>query len=131
MQRLAIFLPVYAFVAIFLPRNPAVQRMLEPLYAVPPSVTFPISLIALIVAGIVLYLFRKQPGGWLYTKPVWWMRVADSGLIGVAIAGLFDVFEKLAGGPTSLFSIIVVPIAFMIAEAVTLAVERRMNRDRL
>lgn len=128
MLRLAIVLPVYAFVAIFLPRQPDVARVLEPMLALDPNIAIRISFAALAGSVLLIWLMRREPNGWLLTNPAPWLHVAFMGLIGLAFAGVFDVFEWMSGAPTSVISLIVIPIAFTVAEAVYLALQWRMNR---
>lgn len=128
MLRLAIVIPVYASVAIFLPRHPDIARLLEPLFRLDPDIAIAISGAALAIAAPLLWLMRREPNGWLLTRPSIALHILFMGLIGVAFAAVFDVFEWMSGSPTNVLSLLIIPPAFMIAEAVYLAVQWRMNR---
>lgn len=117
MQRLFIVLPVYALVAIFLPTQPAVQNLLQPLLRVDPSVALYIAVAALGLSGLGLWLFRREPNGLLFRHNTWQLRLAFAGQIGIFFAAVFHVFERMSGQYSSLASLIMLPIAFTAAEA--------------
>ena len=129
MLRLVIVLPVYAFVAVFLPRQPDVMRLMEPLYRLHPDIAIGISFGALCLSVFGIWYLRREPDGLLFKHPSLWLHVVFMGLIGLAFAAVFDVFEWMGGAPTHVFSLIVVPIAFMIAETVYVLAQLRMNRN--
>jgi uncharacterized membrane-anchored protein len=54
--------------------------------------------------------------------------VIGMGLLGVIIAAVFDIFERLAEMPTSLVNMILLPIGFMVSEAVFLSLQWRMQK---
>lgn len=129
MQRLFIVLPVYAFVAIFLPQRPEVRELMEPLLRVDPTIALYIAVAALGLSGLGLWLFRREPNGLLFRRNTWPMRIAFMGLIGVFFAAVFHVFERMSGQYSSLMSLILLPIAFMAAEAVFEFIESRRRAE--
>jgi uncharacterized membrane-anchored protein len=54
--------------------------------------------------------------------------VIGMGLLGIIIAAVFDIFERLAEMPTSLVNMMLLPIGFMVSEAVFLALQWRMQK---
>jgi uncharacterized membrane-anchored protein len=54
--------------------------------------------------------------------------VIGMGLLGVIIAAVFDIFERLANMPTSLVNMTLLPIGFMVSEGVFLALQWRMQK---
>jgi Co/Zn/Cd efflux system component len=129
MQRLFIVLPVYAFVAIFLPQRPEVRELMEPLLRVDATIALYIAVAALGSSGLGLWLFRREPNGLLFRKNTWAMRIAFMGLIGIFFAAVFHVFERMSGQYSSLMSLILLPIAFMAAEAVFEFIQSRRRAD--
>ena len=127
--RLPIVIGVYAFIVVFLPRNPAVDRMFDRVRMIDPDIAITVSAVALAVAGLGLWILWRKPAGIMRRKPTRLLAVVHYGLIGVAFAGVFDVMQRLSGMATDLVSLILIPIAFMIAEGVYLALEWRMNRN--
>lgn len=127
-MRLPIVIGMYAFIVVFLPRNPAVDRMFDKVRTIDPDIAITVSVVALIAGSIGLWVLWRQPKGLLRIKPSRKLVIVNSGLVGIVFAGIFDVMQKLSGTSTDLISLILVPIAFMIAEATYLALEWRMNR---
>jgi uncharacterized membrane protein YuzA (DUF378 family) len=127
-MRLPIVIGMYAFIVVFLPRNPAVDRLFDKVRTIDPNIAITISVVALIAGGIGLWMLWRQPKGLLRTKPCRKLVIINSGLVGIVFAAIFDVMQKLSGSATDLISLILVPIAFMIAEATYLALEWRLNR---
>jgi uncharacterized membrane-anchored protein len=127
-MRLPIVIGMYAFIVVFLPRNPAVDRLFDKVRTIDPNIAITISVVALIAGGIGLWMLWRQPKGLLRTKPNRKLVIINSGLVGIVFAAIFDVMQKLSGSATDLISLILVPIAFMIAEATYLALEWRLNR---
>jgi len=128
-MRLPIVIGMYAFIVVFLPRNPAVDRMFDQVRRVDPNIAISVSVAGLLLSCLFLWLMWRRPNGWLHKHPSRRLVVVNSGLVGVAFAAVFDVMQRLSGAPSDLIGIILVPIAFMAAEAVYLAVEWRMNRN--
>jgi hypothetical protein len=126
--RLPIVIGMYAFIVVFLPRNPAVDRLFDKVRTIDPNIAISVSVVALIAGGIGLWVLWRQPKGLLRTKPSRKLVIVNSGLVGIVFAAIFDVMQKLSGASTDLISLILVPIAFMIAEATYLALEWRLNR---
>ncbi len=127
MQRLFIVIPVYALVVIFLPRSPEFQALVDPLMRLHPDIAIVISLVAGVVAGGFIWLLRSVAQPWVARRP----RVAEvigSGFMGVVIAAIFDAIQRLSGSATNVVSLITLPIGFMIAEAVFLAIQWRLMR---
>ena len=129
MQRLFIVLPVYAFVAIFLPQQPSVRKLMEPLLRIDPSIALYIAIAALALSGLGLWLFRREPNGLLFRNNTWPMRIAFMGQIGVFFAAVFHVFERMSGQYSSLMSFILLPIAFMAAEGAFEVFQRFRKRS--
>jgi uncharacterized membrane-anchored protein len=78
-------------------------------------------------AGLAFWVIRNRPFKWMFAKP----RVTEvigMGLLGVIIAAVFDIFERLAEMPTSLVNMILLPIGFMVSEAVFLSLQWRMQK---
>ena len=126
--RLPIVIGMYAFIVVFLPRNPAVDRMFDKVRMIDPNIAIRVSVVALAAASLGLWLMWRQPKGFLRTKPSRKLVIVNSGLIGVVFAGIFDVMERISGLATDLISLILIPIAFMAAEGAYLALEWRLNR---
>lgn len=129
MQRLFIVLPVYAFVAIFLPQRPEMRRLMEPLLRIDPTIALYIAIAALALSGLGLWLFRREPNGLLFRNNTWPMRMAFMGLIGVFFAAVFHVFERMGGQYSSLASLILLPIAFVAAEGAYELFQRARKRS--
>jgi hypothetical protein len=127
-MRLPIVIGMYAFIVVFLPRNPAVDRLFDKVRMIDPNIAISISVVALALGALGLWVMWRQPKGLLRTKPSRKLIILNSGFVGVVFAGVFDVMQKLSGSATDLISIILVPIAFMIAEGTYLALEWRLNR---
>ena len=128
-MRLPIVIGMYAFIVVFLPRNPAIDRMFDQVRRIDPNIAIAVSVAALAVAALGLWLLWRRPKGFLRTKPTRKLVILNSGLIGMAFAGIFDVMERISGVATDLVSLILVPIAFMVAEGAYLALEWRLNRN--
>jgi len=129
MQRLFIVLPVYAFVAIFLPQRPEVRELMEPLQRVDPAIALYIAVAALALSRLGLWLFRREPNGLLFKSNTRPMRIAFMGLIGIFFAAVFHVFERMSGQYSSLISLILLPVAFMAAEAVYEFIQSRKRTN--
>jgi cation transport ATPase len=129
--RLPIVIGIYAFIVVFLPGVPQFARLFDRIRQIHPNTAITVSVIALVLAAIGLWVFWRKPNGLLYTRPTPALIVLNMGLIGVAFAGVFDVFERLSGRATSLESMVLVPTAFMVAEAAYLAIAWRMARGPL
>jgi len=126
-QRLFIVIPVYALVVIFLPQMEGFQTLMEPLMRIHPDVAITASVIAGIIAVAAIWGTRKFGLAGLAGRP----RVAEvigSGFVGIIIAAIFDVFQRLSGSPTNIVSLILLPLAFMAAEAVFLTIQWRLAK---
>ena len=130
MQRLFIVLPVYAFVAIFLPARPEVRDLMEPLLRVDPTLALYVSIAALALSGLGLWLFRREPNGLMFRHNTWPVRVAFMGLVGIFFAAVFHVFERMSGQYSTLMTLILLPIAFMAAEGVYELFQLMRKRER-
>ncbi|MEL7130341.1 MAG: hypothetical protein AAGK23_12420, partial [Pseudomonadota bacterium] len=117
MLRLFIVLPVYALVVVVLPTRPEVRTLTEPLLRLDPQLALVVAIIAGGASGLGLWLFRREPHGFLLTRNTVALRVAFMGLIGIFFAAVFHLFERMSGQYSSLLSLILLPIAFMAAEA--------------
>ena len=128
MLRLLVVIPVYAFVAIFLPRQDWFLPLGDAFRRIGPDISIIISITSLVAVGAAYFLLRRFGLMWMASKP----RLAQivlMGFLGVFIAAVFDVFERMSGYATDIISLIVIPIAFMIAEAVYSALQWRLNRN--
>lgn len=126
--RLPIVIGVYAFIVVFLPRNPAIDRMFDKVRMIDPDIALAVSVAALAVAALALWYLWRKPSGLMRRRPTRLLAVAHYGLVGVVFAGVFDVMQRLSGVPTDLISLILIPTAFMIAEGAYLALDWRLNR---
>lgn len=127
MHRLFIVLPVYAAVVIFLPRQDWFAPFAEQIAGINPDVAGWVSVLLGAAAALAFWVIRYRPFQWMFAKP----RVTEvigMGLLGIIIAAIFDIFERLANAPTSLVNMILLPIGFMVSEAVYLALQWRMQR---
>jgi len=131
MRRLLIWIPVYGLVAIVLPRHPGFERLVEPLLRVPPGVVMAIVVPSLIVSVVLIWLFRREPDGWMFRYPAWYMPILFAGLIGLAFSSALDLLDYASGGAPNLIYLILIPLAFMAAEAVAGAIERRITEGPL
>jgi hypothetical protein len=127
MHRLFIVLPVYAAVVIFLPKQEWFAPVIDYIARIHPDIAFWTSM-SLSAAGILaLWVIYSKPTRWMARHPRV-TAVIGSGFLGFLFAGVFDLFERLAGNTTTLYYAILMPIGFMAAEAIWLAVHWRLNR---
>ena len=127
MHRLFIVLPVYAAVVIFLPRQDWFRPFADQVASIHPDTSFWVSMCLGAAAGLAFWVIRNRPFKWMFAKP----RVTEvigMGLLGVIIAAVFDIFERLANMPTSLVNMTLLPIGFMVSEGVFLALQWRMQK---
>ena len=127
MHRLFIVLPIYAAVVIFLPRQDWFIPLADEIARLHPDTSFWTSMALGVAAVLALLVIRYRPFAWMTRKP----RVTEvigMGFLGMLIAAVFDLFEKLANTPTSLVNMILLPIGFMVSEAIFLAIQWRMQR---
>ncbi|MEM7768636.1 MAG: hypothetical protein AAF253_14315 [Pseudomonadota bacterium] len=127
MRRLLIWIPVYGLVAIVLPRHPGFERLVEPLLRIPPPTVMAIVVPSLIASVALMYAFRREPNGWMYRYPAWYMPILFAGLIGLAFSAALDLLDFASGGAPNIIYLILIPLAFMAAEAVSTAIERRIT----
>jgi len=131
MRRLLIWIPVYGLVAIVLPQHPAFQRLVEPLLRIRPEIVTPVILVSLVVSAALIWLMRREPNGWMFRYPGWHMPILLAGLIGMAFSSALDLLQILTGGGANLIYLLLIPAAFMAAEAVAMAIERRIDQGPL
>lgn len=127
MHRLFIVLPVYAAVVIFLPRQDWFIPFVDQVAGVHPDIAFWVSVLLGAAATLGFWIIRNRPFRWMFQKPRI-TEVIGMGLLGVIIAAVFDVIERLGNVPTTLVNMILLPIGFMVSEAVFLAIQWRMQR---
>lgn len=127
--RLPIVIGMYAFIVVFLPRNPAVDRLFDKVRMIDPNIAIAVSAVALALAAFGLWILWRKPAGLMRRRPTRVLAIVHYGLVGVVFAGIFDVMQRVSGMATDLISLILIPVAFMIAEGVYLAIEWRLNRD--
>jgi hypothetical protein len=125
--RWVIVISIYAAVVVFLPRVRQVEELFSVLLEIHPNTAVMISGVALLVAALGEFLLWRQPNGLLRTHPSRWLYVVHMGLLGVLISGVFDIFERLSGVATNVTGLILIPIAFMVAEAIYLALDWRFG----
>lgn len=128
MHRLFIVLPVYAAVVIFLPRQDWFIPVMDYVGRIEPEHSFWTSMALGIAAVLAILVIRYRPFDWMLSKPRV-VEVIGIGFVGMVIAAVFDLFERLAGQSTNLVNMILLPIGFMISEAVYLAVQWRTQRS--
>jgi predicted MFS family arabinose efflux permease len=127
MHRLFIVIPIYAAVVIFLPQQYWFRPFADEVAGIHPDVTLWVSLSLGMAAILGLWIINRYPFAWMFRRP----RVTEviaMGLLGVTIASIFDVFERLGNVPTSLVNHILLPTGFMISEAAFLAIQWRIQR---
>ena len=126
--RFIVVIVIYAFVVIFLPKQPDIARLLYQLQTIDPNISIGISAGALAIASLASYFLWRQPNGLMHTRPSIGLYIAHMGLIGVIFSSVFDVFYWLSGQSTDITGLILIPTAFMVAEGVYLLIQWRMNR---
>jgi hypothetical protein len=127
MHRLFIVLPIYALVVIFLPQQLWFRPFADEVAGIDPDVTFWVSASLGAAATLALWVVRNRPFAWMFQRP----RVTEvigMGLLGIIFAAVFNIFEKLGNIHISLVSMILLPIGFMVSEAVYLAIQWRLQR---
>ena len=118
MLRLFVVIICYALAVMSLPRVAPFAALLETLARLPAKTALIINISALLSASALLYALAKQPGSLLYRRPSAVLFILRMGLIGVVFATLYELFEALSNYATSVQGLILIPLAFMIAEAV-------------
>lgn len=118
MIRLLVFVVTFAIVVIGLPQWAPAGEFFQNVSRLPSQTAFLINAAALLLSAPVLFLITRQPGGWLYTRPGALTRLVYSGLLGLAIAALFELFEGLSGRATTIVNLILITVAFFAGEAV-------------
>ncbi|MEL6285663.1 MAG: hypothetical protein AAFQ18_05585 [Pseudomonadota bacterium] len=131
MRRLLIWIPVYGLVAIVLPRQPVFERLVEPLLRIPPDLVMMIVVPTLFLSAALMYLMRREPNGWMFRYPTWYMPILFAGLVGLAFSSALDMLDFFTGGGPNVIFLILIPLAFMAAEAMVLAVEHRLDKGPL
>jgi hypothetical protein len=126
MHRLFIVLPVYAAVVIFLPRQEWFLPVMDYISRIHPDIAFWTSMLLSAAGILALWVFYSRPTPWMARHPRV-SAVIASGFMGFVFAGVFDLFERLAGNSTTLYYAILMPIGFMAAEGIWLAVQWRMG----
>ncbi|MCA8901775.1 MAG: hypothetical protein KDA53_11040 [Hyphomonas sp.] len=127
--RLPIVIGMYAFIVVFLPKNPSVDRMFDQIRTIDPNIAITVSIVSLLLAVAGLWYMWRKPKGVMHHRPTRVLAILHYGLVGVAFSGAFDVMQWLSGDATDLVYLILVPIAFMISEGIYLAIEWRLNRN--
>ena len=118
MLRLFVVIVCYALAVMSLPRFAPFAELMETLARLPAKTALIINISALLSASALLYALAKQPGGLLYRRPSALLFILRMGLIGVVFATLYELFEALSNYAISVQSLLLIPPAFMIAEAV-------------
>ncbi|MEO1407929.1 MAG: hypothetical protein AAFV54_15800 [Pseudomonadota bacterium] len=121
--RLAVTIPVYVFVLVFLPRNDDYRRLVEPFNAVHPQTVLVISAIALLAAGALTVALSL---GKITTQPIQ-RQTLVAGAIGLAFGAAINLFGYFTGLGVSISDLILVPVGFMAAELVYLALQWRIQ----
>ncbi|MEO0754482.1 MAG: hypothetical protein AAFY85_06755, partial [Pseudomonadota bacterium] len=128
MRRFLIWIPVYGFIVVVLPRNPAFETLTEPLQRIHPDVRTIIAVVALVVSLTALYALQRTPPLFPRLERSWAKTLVFAGVLGVAFSGAIDLLDVLSGGVPNLIYLILVPVGFMLAEAVVMLIEHRLNR---
>lgn len=118
MLRLFILITVFTLVVVGLPQYTAFDALFDEVRKVPSRAVLLADITALCVSLPLLHRMTRQPTGWLHTRPGMTTRLAYNGLIGLVIAGLFDIFEALSGYAVNLVSLVLLPLAFVAGELV-------------
>lgn len=125
MRRLMIWIPVYALLVVVLPRHDGFEHWTEPLLRLHPDTVLKIDVAVLVVSVALILLLRREPQpDFIFRRPIMGA-ILFAGLIGAAFSAIMDVFDYFSGGVPNLIYLFLVPIAFMIAEGVSLAIEWR------
>ena len=129
MHRFFIVVPIYAAVVILLPRQDWFLPFADYLARIDSETSFWASMALSAAALLGVWVIRSRPLSWMMRRPrvteVIWM-----GCLGVLVAGIFDLFEWLSNTPVTLMTMTLMPIGFMISEAIFLAIQWRMSRGR-
>lgn len=121
--RLAVTIPVYVFVLVFLPRNDDYRRLVDPFNAVHPPTVLLISALALIAAGVLVVALSLDK---ITTQPIQ-RQTLFAGGIGLAFGAAINLFGYFTGLGVSISDLILVPVGFMAAELVYLALQWRIQ----
>ena len=121
--RLAVTIPVYVFVLVFLPRNDDYRRLVEPFNAVHPHIVLMISAVALAAAGALLVAISLDK---IATQPIP-RQTLFAGAIGLAFGAAINLFGYFTGLGVSISDLILVPVGFMAAELVFLGLQWRIQ----
>ncbi|MEM8634977.1 MAG: hypothetical protein AAGF33_08370 [Pseudomonadota bacterium] len=121
--RLAVTIPVYVFVLVFLPRNDDYRRIVEPFNAVLPQTVLMISAIALVAAGALVVAISA---GKIAIQPIQ-RQTLFAGSIGLGFGAAINLFGYFTGLGVSISDLILVPVGFMAAELVFLALQWRLQ----
>lgn len=118
MLRLFVVIVCYTLAVMSLPRFAPFAALMETLARLPAKTALIINISALLSASALLYALAKQPGGLLYRRPSALLFILRMGLVGTVFAALYELFQALSNYAISVQSLLLIPPAFMIAEAV-------------
>jgi len=121
--RLAVTIPVYVFVLVFLPRNDDYRRLVEPFNSVEPTTVVAISGAALILAGAIVLALGT---GRLVFAGLQ-NQIIFAAAVGLGFGAAINIFGYFTGLGVSISDLILIPVGFTVAEAVFLALQWRLR----
>lgn len=134
--RLLVTLPIYAFLLVFIPQREEFRQLEASLITIAPLIAFGLSVAALVAAiGLAIWASGQQnaeqageslPAQARY-KAMAKRQLAMTGAIGLGIAGLINAVGFLLSVPPSLSLLMLMPLGFVIAEAVYFLIDWRMR----
>lgn len=114
--RLLLVLPIYLLAAMFIPQIDYFARLFDQLSQTPLNWVNYIALAVLVFCGLALAFSLKHPFGQKIVQGVGPGRVLQIGCVGGLFAALNILFESISGAAPQLASLVLLPLAFMIAE---------------
>lgn len=137
--RLLVTLPIYVLIMVYLPQQQDFRNLEAQLVNVTPSISFAISVLALILAaGLAAHLLKRKssptsltnqtpPDHKSYHLSALKLNLGLTLCLGMAIAALINIVGFVIGYAPSLVLLIIMTLGFTIAEAVYLAISWRMT----
>ncbi len=116
MLRFFILVVMFTIVIVGVPQIPAAQSILSQTNQITSQTAFYINLAALCLAAPLAWFTVRRPNGWIYTAPGVGTLLLQRTVTGVLIAALFTLFEALSGYAATLGYLLLVPLAFFVAE---------------
>ncbi|MEM9669611.1 MAG: hypothetical protein AAF950_11860 [Pseudomonadota bacterium] len=113
MTRLFIVIPVYLLFVGWLARWPALEPLFSRIAQIPQRTNLLVSVMLVAVAAGILFVNSKR-----VTEPPPITRVLNQGAIGLAFAGVYNLFDGMANRAITLNFAIIVTSAFVVSEIV-------------